>query len=96
MVYTSYLEKIASPVGEALGKATLRTLDFVKKHPKSSLAAGAALVFGLPLMAERHKGNVQNYQTRLLKEMVENTKRKILKKSSGNFKRALPIVPPLR
>lgn len=95
MVKASSFEKTSASVGKILAGAG-KAIDFVIDRPKTTLGIGAGLLVGLPLLDWSRKRNVQNYQTQLLKQIAENAKSEKLTTSPQGFKKALPIVPPLR
>lgn len=110
----SQLEKNAENIGTLLGKSTIELGKLVGKYPVQTMGVGAAIGLGGVLLNwankarglhqivnEAGKRDVMDYQTRLLREIAENSNSgevaypKVGPGSAG-FKQPMPIVPPLR
>jgi len=105
-------EKTAGPIGSLLanaGKTTASIIRTVGKYPKSTIGLAAGLS-GLSLVLnaankargfhqivnESGKRDVMDYQTRLLREIAEGSRRQPAASPAPGFKPLVPIIPPLR
>ena len=97
-----HLEKTAGPVGVTLAG----TAGFIKNHPFATLGILSAVPIssfilnsankarGLhQIVTESSKAKRMDYQTQLLKEISQNSRRQ---EAPANFKPLVPIIPPLR
>jgi len=104
--YCNHLEKTAGPIGESIFKMLSGAGSFAAKHPVGVVAGlgslgalslildiGNKLRGSHQIVNEAGKRQVMNYQTSLLKQLIENTKQK---ESGQAQNRDVPIVPPLR